>query len=142
MEKLFKVKNVSRADFHLSLDFVKEGKHYDLKPNTVVNLTVEEMDYLSTQCTGAFSKGFLQVVEEEKIKDYDIPVAENVMTEKEIEDLMSLKLPQFKKAIAGITSLHLIKDIRKVADEHDKKETFMKAIDEKIAELAEGSKLI
>ena len=140
--KLFKVKNVSRADFHLSLDFVKEGKHYDLKPNTVVNLTVEEMDYLSTQCQGAFTKGFLQVVEDENTKDYDIPQAENVMTEKEIEDLMSLKLPQFKKAIAGITSLHLIKDIRKVADENDKKETFMKAIDEKIAELAEGSKLI
>ena len=142
MAKLFKVKNVSRANYHLSLDFVKEGKHFDLKPNTVVNLTVEEMDYLSTQCQGAFTKGFLQVIEDENIKDYDIPVAENVMTEKEIEDLMSLKLPQFKKAIAGITSLHLIKDIRKVADEHDKKETFMKAIDEKIAELAEGSKLI
>lgn len=142
MEKLFKVKNISRADFHLSLDFVKEGKHYDLKPNTVVNLTVEEMDYLTTQCQGAFVKGFLQVVEDEKTKNYDIPVAENVMSEKEIEDLMSLKLPQFKKAIAGITSLHLIKDIRKVADEHDKKETFMKAIDEKIAELAEGSILI
>ena len=143
MEKLFKVKNISRANFHLSLDFVKEGKSYDLKPNTIVNLTIEEMDYLSTQCEGAFTKGFLQVVDlDEKIKDYDIPVAENVMTEKEIEDLMSLKLPQFKKAIAGITSLHLIKDIRKVADENDKKETFMKAIDEKIAELAEGSKLI
>lgn len=142
MEKLFKVKNISRADFHLSLDFVKEGKHYDLKPNTVVNLTVEEMDYLTTQCQGAFAKGFLQVVEDEKTKNYDIPMAENVMSEKEIEDLMSLKLPQFKKAIAGITSLHLIKDIRKVADEHDKKETFMKAIDEKIAELAEGSILI
>lgn len=142
MAKLFKVKNVSRAEFHLSLDFVKEGKHFDLKPNTVVNLTVEEMDYLSTQCQGAFTKGFLQVVEDENTKDYDIPESENVMTEKEIEDLMSLKLPQFKKAIAGITSLHLIKDIRKVADENDKKETFMKAIDEKIAELAEGSKLI
>ena len=140
--KLFKIKNVSRANFHLSLDFVKEGKHFDLKPNTVVNLTVEEMDYLSTQCEGAFTKGFLQVVEDENTKDYDVPQAENVMTEKEIEDLMSLKLPQFKKAIAEVTSLHLIKDIRRVADEHDKKETFMKAIDEKIAELAEGSKLI
>ena len=143
MEKLIKVKNVSRANFYLSLDFVKEGKSYDLKPNTVVNLTVEEMDYLSTQCSGAFTKGFLQVVElDDKVKDYDVPETGNVMTEKEIEDLMSLKLPQFRKAIAEITSLHLIKDIRKVADEHNAKETFMKVIDEKITELAEGSKLI
>lgn len=143
MEKqLFKVKNVSRADFHLSLDFVKEGKHFDLKPNTVVNLTVEEMDYLSTQCQGAFAKGFLKVIEEEKHENYDIPVAENVMTEKEIEELMSLKLPQFKKAISGITSLHLMKDIRKTADANNMKETYMNAIDAKITELAEGSKLL
>ena len=34
-EKLVKVQNVSRADFHLSLDFVKEGKFYDMKPNAI-----------------------------------------------------------------------------------------------------------
>ena len=64
------------------------------------------------------------------------------MTEKEIEDLMSLKLPQFKKVISGITSLHLVKDIRKVADANNMKESYMNAIDAKITELAEGSKLL
>lgn len=138
-EKLVKVQNVSRADFHLSLDFVKEGKFYDMKPNAIVSLDVDEMNYLTTQCAGCFEKGFLHVVEASGDKDIELPNEDNIMSNEDIEKLINKNLTQFKKDIAKITSQHLIKDIRQACIEANKTDKFVQACDARFSELADGS---
>lgn len=141
-EKMVKVKNVSRSDFGLSLDFVTEGKHLSLKPNTVVPLTEDEYMYLTTQCPGSFSKGFLEVVDiDEKIANEKIE-SQNVMSNEDIEKLLGYSLTTFKKKLDDIDSSTLLKDIRVKAIELGKAEKFIAEIEDKIKELSEGSVLI
>lgn len=139
MNKMIQVQNVSRGDFHLNLDFVKEGKYFDLKPNSKVHLTTEELDYLSTQCIGVFSGGYLKVVDS---TIEDAPVSSNVMSKEEIQGMMDLTIAKFKTQISKITSLHLLKDIRQEADHVGKTDKFLKVIDDQIEKIADGVKLL
>ncbi len=141
-EKLVKVKNVSRNDFGLSLDFVTEGKYVDLKPDTVVPLTADEYLYLTTQCPGSFEKGFLQVVDIDKTLESEKIESKNVMSTGEIEKLMDLTVAKLKKEISLIDSSSLLKDIRSKAIELNKNDKFIMEIDNQIEAIASGSILI
>lgn len=138
-EKLVKVKNVSRGDFHLSLDFVKEGKFYDMKPDAIVSLDADEMNYLSTQCAGCFENGFLHVVESKEGANIELPHEGNVMSNEDIEKLINKNLTQFKKEMAKITSQHLVKDIRQACVDANKTDKFIEACDARFSDLADGS---
>lgn len=141
-EKLVKVKNVSRNDFGLSLSFVTDGKYLDLKPDTVVPLTSDEYMYLTTQCPGAFSKGFLAVVEiDDSLADEKIE-SKNVMSNSEIEKLLDLTITKFKKELLVIDSSLLLKDIRIKAIELNKSDKYIAEIDNRIQDTADGSLLI
>lgn len=141
-EKLIKVKNVSRGNFHIALDFVTPGKYYDLKPNMEVGLTQEEYMYLSTACPGSFKKGFIKVMAVDPKADVEVIESENVMSNDDIEKLLDYSLPTLKKKLADIDSLNLLRDIRQKADDEGKKEPFMKAIDERIKAVSDGALLL
>jgi len=141
-EKLVKVKNVSRNDFGLSLDFVTQGKHLDLKPNTIVALSSDEYTYLTTQCPGSFEKGFLEVIEIDKSLESEKIESNNVMSSEEISKLLDLTITKFKKDISGINVLGLLRDIRSAAVEANKSDKYIVEIDTQIEKNANGSILL
>lgn len=141
-EKLVKIKNISRNNFGLSLDFVTEGKYLDLKPETVVPLTADEYSYLITQCPGSFKKGFLQVVEIDKSLEDEKIESKNVMSNIDIEKLFEMTIAKFKKELSSIDSSALLKDIRLKAIELNKNDKFIAEIDSQIEAIASGSILI
>lgn len=141
-EKLVKVKNVSRNDFGLSLNFVTEGKYIDLKPDTVVPLTADEYMYLLTQCPGSFEKGFLKIIEiDDSLADEKIE-SKNVMSNSDIDKLLEMTIAKFKKELVSIDSSSLLKDIRLKAIDLNKNDKFIVEIDERIEAIASGSVLI
>lgn len=141
-EKMVKVKNISRNDFGVSLNFVTENKHVNLKPGVVLPLTADEYTYLSTQCPGAFTKGFLQVVEIDPSLESEKIESENVASVSDIEKMLELTLPKFKKEISEVECVSLLRDIRTKAIEMDKSERFMEEIDAQITKFAGGSILL
>lgn len=141
-EKKVKVKNVSRGTFYLNLSFVADGKVLPMNPDTIVLLDADEYMYLSTQCRGAFEKGFLQVVEKDETFKADIIESKNVMTVSDVEKLLELTIAKFRTALKKIDSMALLRDIRKMAVEMNKSDKYITEIDNKIEEIADGSILL
>lgn len=140
--KLIKVKNISRNMFTLNLSFVTPKKVLRLNPDVVVDITLEEYTYLTTQCPGAFEKGKLEIVNVDEELDI-IPIkSENVMSNEDIESLLGVTLPKFKTKIAEITASALLADIRIAAVEANKSDKYLDVIDAKITEINDGSLLI
>ena len=129
-EKQVKVKNVSRSDFYLNLGFVTPGKLLPMKPDTIVLLDADEYMYLSTQCRGAFEKGFLKVVEKDEKLNADIT------------KMLELPIAKFRTALNKIDSDVLLRDIRSAAVEMNKTDKYITEIDKAIEKNADGSILL
>lgn len=141
-EKLIKVQNVSRNRFTLNLSFVTTKKILRLNPDTVVDITLEEYTYLTTQCPGAFEKGKLKIIKVDENLEITPIESDNVMSNEDIEVLMNLTLPKLKTKVSEITTTSLLKDIRLKAVEVGKQDKFIEVIDSRIVELNNGSILI
>lgn len=133
-----RIKNVSRGLFDLSLDFVKEGKIVSMKPDTTYILSEEEYDYLAEQCNGVFEDGFLQVIDMDDCKSEKIE-SENVMTNDQIEDLLSKTIGKFRTEVKKITSDNLLADIYHAAVDRSKDEKYTEAIEKQIKECGNES---
>ena len=126
---------MSRGNFDLSLDFVKEGRFISLKDGTTFILTEDEYDYLKEQCSGAFKNGFLEVIGmDDDVKAEKIN-SENVMTDEEIEKKLGLAIASFRKFVKTVTSEKLLADIFKAAVAASKDEKYLDAVTKQIKEL-------
>ena len=141
-EKQVKVQNVSRSDFYLNLGFVTPGKLLPMKPDTIVLLDADEYMYLSTQCRGAFEKGFLKVVEKDEKLNADIIESKNVMSNDDITKMLELPIAKFRTALNKIDSDVLLRDIRSAAVEMNKTDKYITEIDKAIEKNADGSILL
>lgn len=141
MKEMVKIKNISRKPYSLNLSDVTKGRVLLLQPETSVPVNLDEYAYLTTQCPGAFEKGFLAVVETADA-NIDIVESKNAMTMEQIEEMMSLSIPKLKAKLADVTCLALARDIYKTALEHEKSDKFVAEIEKKVTELAEGSILL
>ena len=133
-----KVKNVSRNNFDLSLDFVKEGKVFPLKPNSTCTLTQEEYDYVCEQCPGVFEGGFIAVVEAPENVDKVETNEANVMSDEDIQKMLKLSITTFKKRMENIDSTTLIGDIYRAARERNMDDKYIKAITDRAGEVDAG----
>lgn len=138
MDKLdITLKNVGRCNFHLSLDFSRQGKYFDLKPNTEVKISEYEYNYLLSQCPKAFERGFLQVIDT-KVKDIEVIESENVYSVEDIEHLFGLTIKQFKNKLDRITDTRLLKDILSKAKELGKDKKFLDAIENRAGKISDS----
>lgn len=133
-----KIKNISRGNFFLSLDQVSRGKHFELRPNSVVTVNEDELNYLMVECPNAFKKGYLEVIDTGEIKDVDVIETENKMTDAEIEQLLGYQFAKMKSQLNKITATHLLKDIRAKAEELNKSNKVIEVIDNRIKEVADS----
>lgn len=133
-----KIKNVSRTHFFLSLDQVTRGKHFELKPNSVVTVNEDELNYLMVECPNAFKKGYLEVVDTGEIKDVEVVETENKMTDEEMEELLGYPFAKMKSQMNKITATHLLKEIRAKAEELNKSNKVIEVIDNRIKEVADS----
>ncbi|MCK9191170.1 MAG: hypothetical protein M0P10_06480 [Sphaerochaetaceae bacterium] len=131
-----RIKNISRHNFDLSLEFVKEGKVVSIKPGMSYLLSQDEYDYIKEQSPVLFSNGYLEVVSGDKNMH-----SRNVMTDKEIKDFLELPKEQIKTGIEKIDSPLLIRDIFKQAL-HDGKTHCMEILDKRIKEIDGDTVLI
>lgn len=139
MAKVATIKNISRGDFMLSLHRIS-GKGFTLKPNGEVPVTEDELAYLMNDCQGAFKKGYLEVIKvNDSVKEnIDIVETENKMTEDEILALLDLAPSRMKPKLAKIEASHLLKEIRQTAEELNKNNKVIEAIDARIKEVADS----
>lgn len=133
-----KIKNVSRGLFFLSLDNVTRGKRFEMRPGSVVTVDEDELNYLMTECPNAFKKGYLEVVDGEKIEDIEIISTENKMSNEEIEQLLNSQFTKIKSQLNKITATHLLKQIRAKAEELNKSNKTIELIDSRIKEVADS----
>lgn len=133
-----KIKNVSRGLFFLSLDNVTRGKRFEMRPGSVVTVDEDELNYLMTECPNAFKKGYLEVVDGEKIEDIEIISTENKMSNEEIEQLLNSQFTKIKSQLNKITATHLLKQIRVKAEELNKSNKTIELIDSRIKEVADS----
>lgn len=138
MEKEIKIKNISRGDFTVALDVVKAGRHFNLKSESFVKITEEELDYLTINCPRAFSEGYLKVCDETVAKEFNINETENEMSKEDIATLISKTKKPFETKIKKITSSNLLKDIR-TACESEGKNSFVEIVDKRLNEVLDGS---
>lgn len=141
-EKVIKVKNISRGDFWLNLDNITKGRVICMKPETELPLTMDEYLYLVNQCQNAFGLGFLKAIEPTESVANSVIESGNEMSDKDIEDLMSLTPAKLRNKLKTIESEKLLKDIRTKAIESEKAERFISEIDSRITEVADGSILL
>ena len=141
-EKFLKVRNTSRGYLFLDLGVENDNKVIEMKPDATAAISETAWNYLVNQCPNLFHNGDIEMVSAPKDAEIEKVETENVYSDKDIADLVEKNLTQFKKAIAKIDSLSVIKDIRLKAQEEGKSKGFMEAIDAKIKELADGSLLI
>lgn len=133
-----KVKNVSRNNFDLSLDFVREGKVFPLKPNSTCTLTQEEYDYICEQCPGVFDAGFLAVVgAPDGVDKVEVNEA-NIMSDEDIQKALKLSITTFKKRLSQIDSTTLIGDIYRAARARNMDDKYIKAITDRAGEVDAG----
>ena len=140
MAKVATVKNISRGNFFLSLHQITPNKRFDLKPNSEVPLNEDELAYLMNDCQGAFRKGYLEIIKvDDKVKEnIDIIKTENKLSEEGIDALLDLAPSKMKTKLAKIDASHLLKEIRQKAEELNKSNKVMEAIDARIKEVADG----
>lgn len=140
--KFVKVKNTSRGYLFLDLGVENDNKVIQMKPDSTAAISETAWNYLVNQCPNLFHNGDIELVSAPDDADIEKAETENVYSDKDIAKLVEKNLASFKKEIAKIDSLSVIKDIRLKAQEEGKSKGFMEAIDAKIKELADGSLLI
>lgn len=141
-EKFLRIKNTSRGYLFLDLGVENDNKVIEMKPDATAAISETAWNYLVNQCPNLFHNGDVEMVSAPKDAEIEKIETENVYSDKDIADLVEKNLTQFKKAIAKIDSLSVIKDIRLKAQEEGKSKGFMEVIDAKIKELSNGSLLI
>lgn len=141
-EKFLKVRNTSRGYLFLDLGVENDNKVIEMKPDATAAISETAWNYLVNQCPNLFHNGDVEMVSAPKDAEIEKVETENVYSDKDIADLVEKNLTQFKKSIAKIDSLSVIKDIRLKAQEEGKSKGFMEVIDTKIKELSNGSLLI
>lgn len=141
-EKFLRIKNTSRGYLFLDLGVENDNKVIEMKPDATAAISETAWNYLVNQCPNLFHNGDVELVSAPKDAEIEKVETENVYSDKDIADLVEKNLTQFKKAIAKIDSLSVIKDIRLKAQEEGKSKGFMEVIDAKIKELSNGSLLI
>ena len=137
-----RIKNTSRGYLFLDLSVENDNKVIEMKPDATAAISETAWNYLVNQCPNLFHNGDVEMVSAPKDTEIEKVETENVYSDKDIADLVEKNLTQFKKAIAKIDSLSVIKDIRLKAQEEGKSKGFMEVIDAKIKELSNGSLLI
>lgn len=137
-----RIKNTSRGYLFLDLGVENDNKVIEMKPDATAAISETAWNYLVNQCPNLFHNGDVEMVSAPKDAEIEKVETENVYSDKDIADLVEKNLTQFKKAIAKIDSLSVIKDIRLKAQEEGKSKGFMEVIDTKIKELSNGSLLI
>lgn len=137
-----RIKNTSRGYLFLDLGVENDNKVIEMKPDATAAISETAWNYLVNQCPNLFHNGDVEMVSAPKDTEIEKVETENVYSDKDIADLVEKNLTQFKKAIAKIDSLSVIKDIRLKAQEEGKSKGFMEVIDAKIKELSNGSLLI
>ena len=137
-----RIKNTSRGYLFLDLGVENDNKVIEMKPDATAAISETAWNYLVNQCPNLFHNGDIEMVSAPKDAEIEKVETENVYSDKDIADLVEKNLTQFKKAIAKIDSLSVIKDIRLKAQEEGKSKGFMEVIDAKIKELSNGSLLI
>lgn len=140
--KFVKVKNTSRGYLFLDLGVENDNKVIQMKPDSTAAISETAWNYLVNQCPNLFHNGDIELVSAPNDADIEKIETENVYSDEDIAKLVEKKLAPFKKEIAKIDSLSVIKDIRLKAQDEGKSKGFMEAIDERIKELANGSLLI
>ena len=140
--KFVKVRNTSRGYLFLDLGVENDNKVIQMKPDSTAAISETAWNYLVNQCPNLFHNGDIELVSAPDDVDIEKIETENVYSDKDIAKLVEKNLAPFKKEIAKIDSLSVIKDIRLKAQEEGKSKEFMEAIDAKIKELADGSLLI
>ena len=140
--KFVKVRNTSRGYLFLDLGVENDNKVIQMKPDSTAAISETAWNYLVNQCPNLFHNGDIELVSVPDDADIEKIETENVYSDKDIAKLVEKNLAPFKKEIAKIDSLSVIKDIRLKAQEEGKSKGFMEAIDAKIKELADGSLLI
>ena len=140
--KFVKVRNTSRGYLFLDLGVENDNKVIQMKPDSTAAISETAWNYLVNQCPNLFHNGDIELVSAPDDADVEKIETENVYSDKDIAKLVEKNLASFKKEIAKIDSLSVIKDIRLKAQEEGKSKGFMEAIDAKIKELADGSLLI
>ena len=141
-EKFLRIKNTSRGYLFLDLGVENDNKVIEMKPDATAAISETAWNYLVNQCPNLFHNGDVELVSAPKDAEIEKVETENLYSDKDIADLVEKNLIQFKKAIAKIDSLSVIKDIRLKAQEEGKSKGFMEVIDAKIKELSNGSLLI
>lgn len=141
-EKFLRIKNTSRGYLFLDLGVENDNKVIEMKPDATAAISETAWNYLVNQCPNLFHNGDVELVSAPKDAEIEKVETENLYSDKDIADLVEKNLTQFKKAIAKIDSLSVIKDIRLKAQEEGKSKGFMEVIDAKIKELSNGSLLI
>lgn len=137
-----RIKNTSRGYLFLDLGVENDNKVIEMKPDATAAISETAWNYLVNQCPNLFHNGDVEMVSAPKDAEIEKVETENVYSDKDIADLVEKNLTQFKKSIAKIDSLSVIKDIRLKAQEEGKSKGFMEVIDAKIKELSNGSLLI
>ena len=137
-----RIKNTSRGYLFLDLGVENDNKVIEMKPDATAAISETAWNYLVNQCPNLFHNGDVEMVSAPKDTEIEKVETENVYSDKDIADLVEKNLTQFKKAIAKIDSLSVIKDIRLKAQEEGKSKGFMEVVDAKIKELSNGSLLI
>lgn len=136
MAKVANIKNVSKHNFFLSLNQVSAGRNFKMKPNSLVSVDEDELNYLMNECAGAFKKGYLQVVELDKECKVDIVETENTMSDEQMETLLNSPFTKIKSEVKKIEETRLLKEIRQKAEELNKSNKTIELIDERIKEVA------
>ena len=136
MAKVANIKNVSKHNFLLSLNQVSAGRIFKMKPNSVVSVDEDELNYLMNECQGAFGKGYLQVIELDKDCKVDIVETKNVMSDEQMETLLNSPFNKIKSEIKKIEESRLLKELRQKAEELNKSSKVLELIDVRIAEVA------
>lgn len=140
--KFVKIHNTSRGSLFLDLGVENDNKVIQMKPDSTAAISETAWNYLVNQCPNLFHNGDIELVSAPDDADIEKIETENVYSDEDIAKLVEKKLAPFKKEIAKIDSLSVIKDIRLKAQDEGKSKGFMEAIDERIKELANGSLLI
>ena len=107
-----RIKNTSRGYLFLDLGVENDNKVIEIKPDASAAISETAWNYLVNQCPNLFHNGDVEMVSAPKDTEIEKVETENVYSDKDIADLVEKNLTQFKKAIAKIDSLSVIKDIR------------------------------
>ena len=119
-----------------------DNKVITMKPDATAAISTSAWDYLANACPNLFKNGDVMLVKKPDGVEVETVEVENLYSNEDIAKLVEKSINPFKKEIAKIDSLSVLKDIRLKAAEEGKTSKFMEVIDARIKELADGSILI